>query len=80
MSSNTSNKNQSRRAFFSDVTASTALAAVAMAQLGSPTAAMAQEKKSPREGFRGKDLPPWPKGATGNKYDHLFCTRLKERG
>jgi hypothetical protein len=79
MSFNTSNKNQTRRAFFSDVTASTALAAVAMAQLGSPTAAMAQEKKSPREGFRGKDIPPWPKGTSGNKYDHLFCTRLREK-
>ena len=79
MSSNTGNKNQTRRAFFSDVTASTALAAVAMAQLGSPKASMAQEKKSPGGGFRGKNLPPWPKGTTGNKYDHLFCTRLKEK-
>jgi hypothetical protein len=79
MSSSNRKKNQTRRAFFSDVTASTALAAVAMAQLGSPKATMAQEKKSPREGFRGKDLPPWPKGTTGNKYDHLFCTKLKEK-
>jgi hypothetical protein len=26
-----------------------------------------------------KNLPPWPKGTTGSKYDHLFCTRLKEK-
>jgi len=44
MSSITSKKNQTRRAFFSDLTASTALAAMALAQLGSPTAAMAQEQ------------------------------------
>jgi hypothetical protein len=79
MSSSTSKKNQTRRAFFSDVTASTALAAVAMAQLGSPTAAMAQEGKKPMEGMRPKNVPPWPKGTAGHKYDHLFCARLKEK-
>jgi len=80
MSSNTGNKNQTRRAFFSDVTASTALAAVAMTQLGSRTAAMAQEKKESLDSLRmPKNLPPWPKGTTGNKYDHLFCSRLKEK-
>jgi len=79
MSSRTSKKPQTRRAFFSDVTASTALAAVAMAQLGSPMATMAQEKKNPMEGFRGENLPPWPKGTTGNKYNHLFCAKLKEK-
>ena len=80
MSSSTSKKNKTRRAFFSDVTASTALAAVAMAQLGSQTAAMAQEKKEPLDSLRvPQNLPPWPKGTTGNKYDHLFCTRLKEK-
>jgi hypothetical protein len=25
-----------------------------------------------------KDPPPWPKGTTGTKYDHLFSTKLKE--
>jgi len=80
MSSGTSKKNQTRRAFFSDVTASTALAAVAMAQLGSPAPVMAQEKKESSGGLRApKNLPPWPKGTTGNKYDHLFCTRIKEK-
>ena len=75
-----SNKDKTRRAFFSDVTASTALAAVAMAQFGAPTAAVAQEKKEPSDNFRmPQNLPPWPKGTTGNKYDHLFCTRMKEK-
>jgi hypothetical protein len=80
MSSNKGNKNQTRRAFFSDVTASTALAAMAMAQLGSPAAAIAQEKKQPMNSLGvPPNLPPWPKGTTGNKYDHLFCTRMKEK-
>jgi len=80
MSVGTGKREQTRRAFFGDVTASTALAAVAMAQLGSQTAAMAQEQKEPPEGSRmPKNLPPWPKGTTGNRYDHLFCTRLKEK-
>ena len=25
-----------------------------------------------------RNPPPWPEGTTGNKYDHLFCTNLKE--
>ena len=75
MSSHTCKKTQTRRAFFSDVTASTALAAAAMAQLGSPKVIRAQEKKNPVEGFGGKSLPPWPKGTAGNKYSHLFCTK-----
>jgi mannose-6-phosphate isomerase-like protein (cupin superfamily) len=79
MSSGTSKKNQTRRAFFSNVTATSALAAVAMAQLVSPTTSTAQEGKRPYEGFRGENVPPWPEGTTGNKYDHLFCTRMKER-
>ena len=80
MSVGTGKREQTRRAFFGDVTASTALAAVAMAQLGSQTAAMAQEQKEPPEGSRmPKNLPPWPKGTTGSKYDHLFCDRLKEK-
>ena len=74
-----SSKNQSRRAFFSNVTAASALAAVAMAQLSSPKASMAQEGKKPYNGLRGENIPPWPEGTNGNKYDHLFCTRLKEK-
>ena len=78
MSSDNGKKNQTRRAFFSDLTASTALAAVALAQLGSPAAAMAQDK--PSDNFREPpNLPPWPEGTTGSKYDHLFCTSLKEK-
>ena len=80
MSSSTVKKNQTRRAFLGDVTASTALAAVAIAQIGAQTAVMAQERKEPLDSMRmPKNLPPWPKGTTGNKYDHLFCTRMKEK-
>jgi hypothetical protein len=79
MSSSASSKNQSRRAFFSNVTAASALAAVAMAQLSSPKASMAQEGKKPYNGLRGENIPPWPEGTNGNKYNHLFCTRLKEK-
>ncbi len=80
MSSGTGKKDKTRRAFFSDVTASTALAAVAMAQLGSPAAAGAQQKREPGDSpWMPKNLPPWPKGTDGNKYDHLFCTRMKEK-
>jgi len=25
-----------------------------------------------------RNSPPWPKGTEGHKYDHLFCTKLKE--
>jgi mannose-6-phosphate isomerase-like protein (cupin superfamily) len=79
MNSRTGKRNQTRRAFFSDVTASAALSALAIAQLGSPTAAMAQEKKETLNNLRvPPNLPPWPKGTSGNKYDHLFCTRMKE--
>ncbi len=80
MRSGTGRKKQTRRAFFSDVTASTALAALAMAQLSSQPEARAQEKKKPVDSLRvPPNLPPWPKGTIGNKYDHLFCTRLKEK-
>jgi mannose-6-phosphate isomerase-like protein (cupin superfamily) len=80
MSSNKGNNNQTRRAFFSEVTASSAMAALAMAQFGSQTEAMAQEKKQPMNTLGvPSNIPPWPKGTTGNKYDHLFCTRIKEK-
>jgi hypothetical protein len=80
MSSIDSDKKQTRRAFFSDLTASTALAALALSQLGSPAAAMAKEQEKTLDNFRTPpDLPPWPEGTDGNKYDHLFCTKLKEK-
>ncbi len=80
MKSGTGKKRQTRRAFFSEVTASTALTALAMAQLGSQPEAIAQEKKGSLDSLRvPPNLPPWPKGTTGNKYDHLFCSRLKEK-
>lgn len=80
MSSSDCKEKQTRRAFFSEVTASTALAAVAMAQLGQPTEAIAQAAGKPQNTLGvPSNLPPWPKGTAGNKYDHLFCTRLKEK-
>jgi hypothetical protein len=80
MRSGTGRKNQTRRAFFSEVTASTALTALAITQLGSQPAAIAQEKKESLNSLRmPQNVPPWPKGTVGNKYDHLFCTRLKEK-
>jgi hypothetical protein len=74
-------KSTSRRAFFRDVTAGAAGIAVAgaLAQLGAPAAALAQQEKKPLEGMRTPNTPPWPKGTTGAKYDHLFCTRFKEK-
>jgi hypothetical protein len=77
-----SNEGSTRRAFFQDVTAGTAGIAVAsaLAQLGAPMMAAAQEpapKKATAAKFF-KNPPPWPKGTTGNKYSHLFCTKIKE--
>ena len=70
----------SRRTFFRDVAAGAAGIAVAsaIAELGSPATAMAEQDKgslmrSP------ENLPPWPTGTIGNRYDHLFCTRMKEK-
>jgi uncharacterized RmlC-like cupin family protein len=83
----------SRRQFFQGVTAATAGAAVATAlsQLGVTNAAAAQvssgtgggiapEKAEPDHAASPffKNPPPWPEGTTGNKYDHLFSTKLKE--
>jgi hypothetical protein len=69
-----------RRTFFRDVTAGAVGVAFASAltQLGFPATTTAQDEKEPLEGLRVPNMPPWPKGTTGNKYDHLFCTRLKE--
>jgi hypothetical protein len=92
--SSTSKKDTSRRAFFQDVTAGATGVAIAgaLAQLGSPV--MAQEAKPGTGTVTGtgtggpapksaaspffKDPPPWPKGTTGTKYDHLFSTKLRE--
>jgi hypothetical protein len=83
-SANDGSDNTSRRAFFQEITAGTAGLAVATAlsQLGAPTLAAAQETKPPAPKPASspffKNPPPWPTGITGNKYDHLFSTRLKE--
>jgi hypothetical protein len=71
-------KNTTRRAFFQDVTAGTAGMAIAGAitQLTAPAAA--QEAKSSAPKSRLPEMP-WPTGTTGTKYDHLFCTRFKEK-
>ncbi len=70
--------NKSRRGFIQDVAAGAAGMAIAgaLAKLGAPTVAAAQEKKAESPFFR--DPPPWPKGTTGSKYDHLFSTQIKE--
>ena len=75
------NNGATRRAFFMDVAGGAAGMAVAsaLAQLGAPAAAMAQEPKKEFEGMRVPNEPAWPTGTTGTKYDHLFCTRLKGR-
>jgi hypothetical protein len=89
-----SNDSSSRRAFFQDVTAGVGGAAVAtaLAQLGVPVLSAAQETKPPaaKGSYTGpaakdakaspffKNPPPWPEGTKGNKYDHLFSTKLRE--
>jgi hypothetical protein len=78
------NNSTSRRNFFQDVTAGTAGLAVATAlsQLGVTKPASAQEAKKaePKRASSPffKNPPPWPEGTTGNKYDHLFSTKIKE--
>ena len=68
-----------RRGFIQDVAAGAAGVAIAgaLATLGAPVVAAAQEEKKAESPFF-RDPPPWPKGTTGNKYDHLFSTQLKE--
>lgn len=73
-----------RRAFFQNVTAGAAGAAFAsaLAQLGVPIVSAAQDPKT-QEPKRAsspffKNPPPWPTGTIGNKYSHLFSTKLKE--
>ena len=79
MKTGTGKKNHTRRAFFSEVTASAALTALAMTQLCPQTAAIAQDKEESNNLRSPAKLPPWPKGTSGHKYDHLFCTRMKEK-
>ena len=80
MSSNKNNETDtSRRDFIQDVAAGAAGVAIAgaLATLGAPVVAAAEEEKKAESPFF-RDPPPWPKGTTGNKYDHLFSTQLKE--
>jgi hypothetical protein len=76
MSSKKNNgQDTSRRAFFHEMSAGAAGVAIASAltQLNAPAAVAApQQSKMPA-------MPPWPKGTEGNKYDHLFCTKMKEK-
>jgi hypothetical protein len=71
--------NTNRRDFFKGVSAGAAGAAIAgaLATLGAPVMAAAQEEKKAESPFF-RNPPPWPKGTTGSKYDHLFSTQLKE--
>ncbi|NLT65328.1 MAG: hypothetical protein GXX84_01845 [Acidobacteria bacterium] len=78
-------KNPARRAFFQEIgTGAAGLAvAAALAQLGAPVQAAAQESKPKTEPEKAsspffKNPPPWPKGTIGDKYSHLFSTRLRE--
>jgi hypothetical protein len=73
-----------RRAFFQELTAGATGVAVASAltQLGAPVMAAPQEAKTPEPKRASspffKNPPPWPEGTIGNKYDHLFSTKLRE--
>jgi hypothetical protein len=83
-STKTDEKDTSRRDFFQDITAGAAGVAFAgaLAQLGVPVIAAAQDAKTPAPKSANspffKDPPPWPKGTIGTKYDHLFSTKLRE--
>ncbi|MBN1905232.1 MAG: hypothetical protein JW927_09065 [Deltaproteobacteria bacterium] len=80
MSSKKDNEvDEGRRDFFKGVTAGAAGAAIASAliQLGAPVIAEAQEAKKKDSPFF-RNPPPWPKGTSGTKYDHLFSTKLRE--
>jgi hypothetical protein len=69
----------SKRDFVKGVSAGAAGVAIAsaLAKLGAPVVAGAQEEERASSPFF-KNPPPWPEGTTGNKYDHLFSTQLKE--
>jgi hypothetical protein len=81
MSSSESKKDTTRRAFFQDLTAGTAAVAMAgaLANLGTPAAALAADDEVPSTMAGMGKMPPWPEGTTGNKYSHLFCTAMKEQ-
>ncbi len=74
------NNDPARKAIFTEVPAGAAkeVVANALAQSGAPAAAMAEEPTEQLEGMRVPNTPPWPTGTTGTRYDHLFCTTLKE--
>lgn len=78
------NESKTRRAFFQDITAGATGVAIAgaLAQLGTPVIAASQDTKAPEPKSAAspffKDPPPWPTGTTGNKYNHLFSTKLRE--
>jgi hypothetical protein len=79
----TEKKRTDRRNFFQDVSAGAAGLAFAgaLAQLGAPVIAAAQDGKTPPKQAASpffKNPPPWPTGTIGNKYDHLFSTKLRE--
>lgn len=78
MSSTKTDKNDtSRRDFFQNVTTGAAGLAIASAltTLGAPPAVV-QAQESPS---KMPEMPPWPKGTEGHKYDNLFCTKFKEK-
>ena len=75
-----------RREFFKDAISGAAGAAAmvaAVSQLGVPVlnAAQAADAK-PKAEFKPKPKPeyppPWPKGTEGNRYSHLWSTKLRE--
>jgi hypothetical protein len=72
-------KGSGRRGFVQNMAAGTVGMAVAcaLAELGTPAMAASHESEQTASPFF-KDPPPWPKGTIGAKYDHLFCTQLKE--
>ena len=80
MSSKKDNEvDEGRRSLIKGVSAGAAGAAIAsaLATLGAPVVAGAQEKKQAESKFF-RDPPPWPKGTNGHIYDHLFSTSLRE--
>jgi hypothetical protein len=77
------NENNSRRAFFQEITAGTAGLAVAgaLSQLAAPQLMAAQgAKQEPKQAESPffKNPPPWPEGTNGHIYDHLFSNKLRE--
>ena len=77
-----------RRDFFKSAISGAAGAAAmvaAVSQLGVPILNAAQDPKpdaaaKPKQAISPffRNPPPWPVGTEGNRYDHLFTTRLRE--